>query len=66
MEGIASGVITTQSYTDDATFAMEEDADLHEITMGQQVIDGKAVGVVVMSAEVRQSAILKEGHSRSW
>ena len=39
------GIVTTQSYTDDTTFAMEEDADLHGITMGQLVIDGQALEV---------------------
>lgn len=36
------GVVSTQSYTDDTMFGTEEDADLHGITMGQQIIDGMA------------------------
>ena len=40
------GVVTTQSYTDDTRFLSEEDADHHGITMGQQIIDGKAPEVL--------------------
>ena len=36
------GVVASQSYTHDTTYIMEEDADLHGITMGQQIIDGSA------------------------
>ncbi len=36
------GVVSTRSYTDDTLFPMEVDADLHGITMGQQIIDGMA------------------------
>lgn len=36
------GVVTTHSYTDATVFSTEEDADQHGITMGQQIIDGKA------------------------
>ena len=35
------GVIAAQSYTDDTSHVMEEDADLYGIRMGQQIIDGK-------------------------
>ena len=36
------GIATTQSYADDTTYATEEAADIHGITLGQEVIDGKA------------------------
>lgn len=36
------GVVSTQSYTDDTLFLTEEDADVHGITLGQQIIDGMA------------------------
>jgi hypothetical protein len=36
------GVVTTRSYTDVTVFSTEEDADQHGITMGHQIIDGKA------------------------
>jgi hypothetical protein len=41
-----AGVVATQSYTDDTTHIMEEDADLHGIRMGQQIIDGISSQVV--------------------
>ena len=41
-----AGVVATQSYTDDTTHLMEEDADLHGIRMGQQIIDGISPQVV--------------------
>lgn len=34
-----AGVVATQSYTDDTTHIMEEDADLYGIRMGHQIID---------------------------
>ena len=40
------GVVATQSYTDDTTHLIEEDADLHGIRMGQQIIDGISPQVV--------------------
>ena len=36
------GIATTQSYADDTTYATEEAADIHGITLGQEIIDGKA------------------------
>jgi len=36
------GIAATQSYADDTTYATEEAADIHGITLGQEVIDGKA------------------------
>ncbi len=36
------GVVATQSYTHDTKYIREDDADLHGITMGQQIIDGSA------------------------
>jgi hypothetical protein len=41
-----AGVVATQSYTDDTTYLMEEEADLHGIRMGQQIIDGISPQVV--------------------
>jgi hypothetical protein len=40
------GVVSTQCYTDDTMFSTERDADIHGITMGQQIIDGRAPGVL--------------------
>ena len=40
------GVVAAQSYTDDTTHIMEEDADCHGIRMGQQIIDGKSSHVM--------------------
>jgi len=40
------GAVTSQSYTDDTVFSTEGDADIHGITMGQQIIDGRAPGVL--------------------
>jgi hypothetical protein len=39
------GIVTTQTFTDDTSFSTELDADLHGITMGQQIIDGQAPAV---------------------
>ena len=36
-----AGVVAMQSYTDGTTHIMEEDADLHGIRMGRQIIDGE-------------------------
>ena len=36
------GVTATQSYADDTAYATEEAADINGITLGQEVIDGKA------------------------
>ena len=37
------GVVTAQPYTDETTYTTEEAADTHGITLGQQIIDGKAL-----------------------
>ena len=36
------GIVTAEPYTDDTTYATEEAADTHGITLGQAIIDGKA------------------------
>lgn len=36
------GAVSSQSYTNDTLFARQEDAEIHGITLGQQIIDGKA------------------------
>ena len=36
------GIVTAEPYTDDTTYATEEDADIHGITLGQAISDGKA------------------------
>ena len=36
------GIATTQSYADDTTYATEEAADIHGVTLGREIIDGKA------------------------
>jgi hypothetical protein len=36
------GTPTTQSYADDITYATKEAVDNHGITLGQEIIDGKA------------------------
>jgi hypothetical protein len=36
------GITATQSYADDTAYATEEAADINGITLGQEVIDGKA------------------------
>jgi hypothetical protein len=36
------GVVTSQPYTDETIYTTEEAADTHGITLGQQIIDGKA------------------------
>ena len=39
------GIVTTQSYTDETIYPMEEAADIHGITLAQKIIDGKAPAV---------------------
>jgi hypothetical protein len=36
------GVVTARPYTDETTYTTEEAADIHGITLGQDIIDGKA------------------------
>jgi hypothetical protein len=36
------GIVTAEPYSDDTTYATEEAADNHGITLGQAIIDGKA------------------------
>lgn len=36
------GIVTAEPYTDHTTYATEEAADTHGITLGREIIDGKA------------------------
>jgi len=36
------GIVMSQPYTDETTYLTEEAADTYGITLGQQIIDGKA------------------------
>ncbi|HMU55010.1 MAG TPA: hypothetical protein PKA61_08385 [Nitrospira sp.] len=38
---------TMKVFTDDTPYATEEEADLHGITYGQRIIDGKVPGLAV-------------------
>ena len=56
------GEVTAQSYTNDTMFSTQEDAEVHGITMGQQIIDGKAPEVSETSIQqLEKRGLLPKG-----